>query len=395
MPLGYLRAVGGLLQGQNQREQQDYERQQTELARQDRLQQSAAALLARRQELEYNQGRDKAADFRQGQQDLQKAYTEGYVPTEQLHAEAQQAQTAGGAMMAPGGQFDQTGIGTALAAAGTQAAKAPTMLTYANTALTKGRPSQAEQAREDQQRARREELAGAQENARTIAGMNNTARAEQAAAAAEARREAAADRAALAGAGKQNMNDQRMFQREQSLQSDYKNNAVVKNAYGTAASIAQLQAGLKGNSGMDDLALIYGTVKLFDPGSVVKEGEIKLTRSAQSLPGRLSLLVSNVNSGKLLTPEQRKQIETLLANQVDASRSSIAPIQQDYGERSHRWGADSSFVAPDPFRTSGAEGARVSAPPSPAAPTRPTQTLAPPNARQKSILNNLLKPGGP
>lgn len=146
--------------------------------------------------------------------------------------------------------------------------------------------------------------------------------------------------------------EQRKFLRTQALQGDYKGNETVKKAYGISNAVSGLKAALAGETPMDDLSIIYETVKLFDPGSAVKEGEIKLAQSANSLPGQVQLLVDGWRSGRKLTPAMRQQIAGLLERKVSESRNAVAPVQSEAGAMARRYGVapDSAYIAPDPFR---------------------------------------------
>lgn len=146
-------------------------------------------------------------------------------------------------------------------------------------------------------------------------------------------------------------NEQRRFQRTQALQQDYRNNASVKNGYELARVAGGLRAALAGESPMDDLSIVYETVKMFDPTSVVREGEIRLMNNAQSVPLQLRLMVEKWNTGRLLTPGMRAHIAALLDRKVSESQKAVQPIQAEYGAQARRYGveADSSFIAPSPF----------------------------------------------
>jgi len=57
-----------------------------------------------------------------------------------------------------------------------------------------------------------------------------------------------------------------------------------------------------------DIATLYKFIKVLDPGSAVKEGEISLTRQGQSMLGNLGLNVKKITSGAIITPELRSNI---------------------------------------------------------------------------------------
>lgn len=151
------------------------------------------------------------------------------------------------------------------------------------------------------------------------------------------------------------MSEQRRFQREQSLAQDFRSEQAIKDASGIAGAVATINGALANPSPQGDLAAIYALVKLYDPGSVVREGEISLTQSAASLPEQVRRLYAGWNTGKKLTPQMKEDMASVAANIVAERQTQIAPILQRYGQQARRWGADSAYVAPNPLgNTSGA-----------------------------------------
>lgn len=149
----------------------------------------------------------------------------------------------------------------------------------------------------------------------------------------------------------QDINEQRKFQRSQALGQNYQKNPTVSAGYDLSNTAAGIKAGLAGTSPMDDLSLVYGTVKMFDPSTGVKDQEIKMAQSGQSLPGELRSIVNKWNTGRVLTPEMRQQIGALIDRKVAEQQRAIEPIQKLYGEQARRYGvqSDSAFIAPSPF----------------------------------------------
>lgn len=149
----------------------------------------------------------------------------------------------------------------------------------------------------------------------------------------------------------------RTLSRESKLRDDYQSDPVVKNAYGVANAAAQIRAAAQNvNNPQGDLDIIYQVVKIRDPNSVVREGEIDLQRAARSLGTQVSLAWEKAKSGRMLSPDERRQIVELVGVKEGAMRQQIAPIQKTFGAASRKFGADSAFVAPDPFSGSGGSG---------------------------------------
>ena len=148
--------------------------------------------------------------------------------------------------------------------------------------------------------------------------------------------------------------EQQRFAREQSLADDFRMEQGVKDASGIASAVATVRGALSNPSPQGDLAAIYALVKLYDPGSVVREGEISLTQSAASLPEQVRRLYQGWVSGKKLTPEMRANLASVANSIVQERQVQVNPILQRYGQRARQWGADSAAVAPNPL-----EGAHI------------------------------------
>lgn len=82
----------------------------------------------------------------------------------------------------------------------------------------------------------------------------------------------------------------------------YKNMSQAAPIYSTMADAAGR------NTKAADLNLVYGLGKIFDPNSVVREGEMVMVKSTASLPDWFAGIVGQVNGGAALTPETRERI---------------------------------------------------------------------------------------
>lgn len=147
-------------------------------------------------------------------------------------------------------------------------------------------------------------------------------------------------------------NDVRRDARLDRLQGNFEGSPQVKDAQTTASALAPVATSLKLNTPLGDVMALYAIVKLFDPGSVVKEGEIKLAASANNLPDKVRLVLENAAYGRKLTPAYRPQIEALAREITEQRRAQVRPIQARFGAQVRSIGgtpADSAYVAPDPF----------------------------------------------
>lgn len=150
------------------------------------------------------------------------------------------------------------------------------------------------------------------------------------------------------------------------LAAAFERNPAIKNAREISRAISTARSSLAQNTAIADLNSIVSLTKIFDPGSVAREGEVNLTISAASLPQRLQVLIQQVNSGQKLTPAQRRDMEALIAEIEESTANLVAPVQAQFGGRVRQanegpggllFPLDSALVAPDPMAGMRAPGA--------------------------------------
>lgn len=100
-------------------------------------------------------------------------------------------------------------------------------------------------------------------------------------------------------------------------------------------------------SGPNDLALIFGYMKVLDPGSVVREGEFANAENTAGIPGRIRNAYNKVREGQRLNAEQR-------ANFITSARTQFAPYidAQAANENRYRGLSDAYGFTPDNVVTS-------------------------------------------
>lgn len=104
----------------------------------------------------------------------------------------------------------------------------------------------------------------------------------------------------------------------------------VKSAYGRVLSSEDTAVG--------DLSLIFGYMKMLDPGSVVREGEFATAQNAAGVPERIMNIYNKVASGQRLSPSQREsfkgQAKGLYNSALEGEktvRKGIERIAKGYG----------------------------------------------------------------
>ena len=104
----------------------------------------------------------------------------------------------------------------------------------------------------------------------------------------------------------------------------------VKAAYGRVLSSEDTAVG--------DLSLIFGYMKMLDPGSVVREGEFATAQNAAGVPDRIMNIYNKVATGQRLSPSQRNsfkgQANGLYSSALEGEktvRTGLERISKGYG----------------------------------------------------------------
>lgn len=124
------------------------------------------------------------------------------------------------------------------------------------------------------------------------------------------------------------------FELEDKLRKEYltqtKPYQEVKSAYGRVLSSQ--------NTAVGDISLIFGYMKMLDPGSVVREGEFATAQNAAGVPDRITNLYNKVISGQRLNQSQRDSFKGQAKGLYDSAlegektvRTGLERISKDYG----------------------------------------------------------------
>lgn len=135
---------------------------------------------------------------------------------------------------------------------------------------------------------------------------------------------------------------------EMSIRKEYsdliKEDRSVINAYNKVAAAASKP------TAQNDLALIFGYMKMLDPGSVVREGEFATAQNTGGLDDNVRNAYNKALNGERLNPEQRKLFLSSAAQLRDVATNRINEYTQQYGEMAEQYGYD-------PVRATGSKAA--------------------------------------
>jgi hypothetical protein len=128
---------------------------------------------------------------------------------------------------------------------------------------------------------------------------------------------------------------QKGFDNTLKLRGDFRSEPIYKAHQEMETSYAQIREGLNKASPAGDLAGATKIMKLLDPGSVVRESELGMAMAASGALDRLSHYATNVINGTKLTPDQRKDFQSLAdalysesVKQYNAKRGEYAGIAE-------------------------------------------------------------------
>ena len=96
-----------------------------------------------------------------------------------------------------------------------------------------------------------------------------------------------------------------VFDSASDLRKEWIGMPAVKAFEAQSAAMARLEAAATDPSAAGDMAMLYGYMKLLDPGSVVRETEFATAAASGSLPEQIQGYATKLLNGQRLTPEQR------------------------------------------------------------------------------------------
>ena len=158
-------------------------------------------------------------------------------------------------------------------------------------------------------------------------------------------------------AGENRIRNERELRREyQGATQEYR---TVRQAF------QKVEASLAQGTGIGDVGGIFGVMKIFDPGSTVREGEAATVQNSGGVPETIRGLYNRVVTGERLTPEQRAEI-------VAVGRAQFGTYEQGYQGRVADFTRMAESYGIDPRNVVGGDEAPAPRP-RPSAPNRSRQ----------------------
>lgn len=131
----------------------------------------------------------------------------------------------------------------------------------------------------------------------------------------------------------------------------YNMDPTFKEAGVMASALGGIKAAAATPGATGDISLVYGFMKLMDPGSVVREGEFATAQNAGGVPETIRNTYNKLKSGGFLTPEQRQAFIGQAEAKARAHRQQLKATMQRYSAMAQRYGVDPADVVFDPYET--------------------------------------------
>lgn len=134
------------------------------------------------------------------------------------------------------------------------------------------------------------------------------------------------------------------FTNENKLSDDYRAEPPVK-SYRTVQPVYNSMKEAAGkNTAASDLNLVYGISKIFDPDSVVREGEQVMVVNAGGLPSKVQSWIGMVNGGQKLSDALRKEIMAEADSRIGSLKQAHDQVSESYRRQAKDYGLNPDNV---------------------------------------------------
>lgn len=114
------------------------------------------------------------------------------------------------------------------------------------------------------------------------------------------------------------------------LRKEFANAPTTKSFIEVRDAFARIETTAKNRSAAGDLALIFGFMKMLDPGSVVREGEFATAQNAAGVPEQIMNLYNRVRTGERLSAAQRTDFVAQSKNLFRAQLDNYVATEEEF-----------------------------------------------------------------
>jgi len=138
------------------------------------------------------------------------------------------------------------------------------------------------------------------------------------------------------------------FAREKDLRSDY--TTQMKPFTDLSQAFRKVEAAALNPSAAGDISLVYGYMKILDPGSTVMQGEQATASNAGGIPDRVKAIYNKALTGETLADNVRQDFYAQSRNLIESQRELQQDIAARYSAIATQNKLDPNQVVFDPFK---------------------------------------------
>lgn len=157
-------------------------------------------------------------------------------------------------------------------------------------------------------------------------------------------REAAAKAQAAKAAAEKKAADDR-FSKAMDLRKEFMNAPQTRRII--EVNEARMKVAAASGDGSGDMALLYGYMKLLDPGSAVKGEEFESASKTEGIPGQILALRARIFADGMLPPQARANIKREAEIMYRAHSKTFDPTIKVYRDLAGRYGFDVDEIVPE------------------------------------------------
>lgn len=129
------------------------------------------------------------------------------------------------------------------------------------------------------------------------------------------------------------------------MRKEFIGQQAVKDMQNVSTAYAKVSKAAQNPSAAGDLSLIFGYMKMLDPGSTVREGEFANAQNAAGIPDQVLNAYNRARKGERLNPAQREDFVNQAAGIYEAQLGQFQELKNSYDQIARKQGFDPAAVA--------------------------------------------------
>lgn len=125
------------------------------------------------------------------------------------------------------------------------------------------------------------------------------------------------------------------FNMEGKLSDDYR--GETKTDQGVLSAVSKIKTSLSKPGALADQSAIYSFAKMLDPEGAVRESDYAAVMNTAGLEDRVKNYIQKMQTGEMLSPNQRKEMLDVMSRFEQVASSKIANVKNNYSERARSY----------------------------------------------------------